>query len=258
MNALYSMSPISLEEMNSEAELLQRFDVKYLVRLDHLDDILKELSNNVRVLEKEGVRSTPYLTTYYDSLDFHTYFDHLKQRRKRFKIRSRSYADSRNGFLEIKIKMSRGQTQKVRWPVDVAQLLPTITDNYVAQLNEALLDSSYEPLSHQYSRSLTTTFSRTTLFDSTTQERTTIDVGLAAHTDVASINLGHQFAIIEVKSPTATAQTVRMFSQLGIRPVNVSKYCIAMTALHPDMRGAPWRNAVRLLEGVREKPENHF
>jgi hypothetical protein len=94
---------------------------------------------------------------------------------------------------------------------------------------------------------LTTTFSRTTLFDPATLERITIDFDLLASSDGASVELGHRHAIIEIKSPTQVGHAHRIFTQLGIRPVSVSKYCIAMTALHPEHRGTPWRKALRVL-----------
>jgi hypothetical protein len=247
MDPLAQFAPISLEELTVRAELLRRFDTKYIVPLQRIEDVYAALSDSTLILENDGRRVTSYVTAYFDSEDLHTYFDHLKKRRKRFKIRTRYYAESTNGFLEIKIKMPRGQTQKVRWPLDVSQAESQLSDEHRELLNEALQSSLYQPLSHQYRQTLTTTFSRTTLFDPATLERITIDFDLLASSDGASVELGHRHAIIEIKSPTQVGHAHRIFTQLGIRPVSVSKYCIAMTALHPEHRGTPWRKALRVL-----------
>lgn len=247
MDPLAQFASISLEELTQKAELLRRFDTKYIVPLTLIEDVFAALSDSTLILENDGMRTTSYVTAYFDSEDLHTYFDHLKERRKRFKIRTRYYTEPTNGFLEIKIKMPRGQTRKVRWPLDVSQAGAMLINDHKVLLNEALESSSYQPISHQYRQTLTTTFSRTTLFDPITLERITIDFGLHAAVDGASLDLGHRHAIIEIKSPTQVGRTHRVFTQLGIRPISVSKYCVAMTALHPEHRGAPWREAARIL-----------
>jgi len=250
MNPLSQFSPISLDDLTNQAELLRRFDTKYIVALDDLDGLYSAFSHSNLILEKDGQRSTTYETTYYDSEDLHTYFDHLKQRRNRFKIRTRYYTDSSNGFLEIKMKMPRGQTKKVRWPTIISPQTTTLTPDNLLVLNEALQSSSYRELSHQYQKTLTTSFSRSTLFNPTTLERITVDRDLTAATGDATVNLGQRHAIIEIKSPNQVSQAHRLFTQRGIRPMSVSKYCVAMTALRPENRGAPWREAVRLLRGL--------
>ena len=247
MDPLAQFVSISLQDLTVQAELLQRFDTKYIVPLHRLQDVYAALSDNTLILEIDGKRTTSYVTAYFDSEDLHTYFDHLKKRRKRFKIRTRYYAEPSNGFLEIKIQLPRGQTRKVRWPLDVSQVGTKLSNDHKVLLNEALQSSSYQPLSHQYRQTLTTTFSRTTFFDPATLERITIDFDLLASTNGASVELGHRHAIIEIKSPTKVGQAHRVFTHLGIRPVSVSKYCVAMTALHPEHRGAPWRKALREL-----------
>lgn len=248
MDPLAQFSSISLEDLTVKAELLRRFDTKYIVPLERIQDVYAVLSDRTLILENDGKRATPYITAYFDSDDLHTYFDHLKKRRKRFKIRTRYYVKPSNGYLEIKIKMPRGQTKKVRLPSDLSQMGSELIDEHKAFLNEALQCSAYEPISRDYRKTLTTTFSRTTLFDPASLERVTIDFDLLASTNDTSVDLGRKYAIVEIKSPTQVGQTHRVFTHLGIRPISVSKYCVAMTALHPEYRGAPWREAARILQ----------
>ncbi|CAB4572185.1 unannotated protein [freshwater metagenome] len=248
MDALSRFATISLEELSSQAELLRRFDTKYIVPLPQLNSLYDALPAATRILAVNGISETSYVTNYYDSADLHTYFDHLKQRRKRFKIRTRYYDEPANGYLEIKIKMPRGQTQKVRWALDVNDVMSPLQEPHTTMLTDALLNVSYEGLTRPYSQTLQTTFERSTLFDPHAHERITIDTHLEATLGNSSINLGATHAIVEIKSSTQSSQTHRIFTHMGIRPRSVSKYCVAMTALRPELGGAPWKSALHLLK----------
>lgn len=240
-------APISLEDLSSQAALLRRFDTKYIVPLAQLEELAHALPSTSRVLTINGTTENSYVTNYYDSADLHTYFDHLKKRRKRFKIRTRSYGETTNGYLEIKIKMPRGQTQKVRWSLDVNNVESPLGAQHVAMLNTALAEANYRPLTHSYRRTLETTFSRSTVFLPSSTERITVDTDLTATLGEASMHLGAKSAIIEIKSPTQVGEAHRIFTHMGIRPISVSKYCLAMTALRPDLGGAPWKSALHVL-----------
>jgi hypothetical protein len=247
MDVLASFNEISLEDLSIQAELLRRFDTKFIVPLEALPQIYAALPPSTHVLAIEGQRHTSYVTHYYDSADLHTYYDHLKRRRKRFKIRTRFYNEPANGFLEIKIKMPRGQTQKVRWPLDVQTVLNPIGHEHMGLLNLALSEATYRPLHHSYRQTLETTFSRTTLFEPQSRERITIDAHLHASSGDARINLGSRHAIVEIKSAQQVGHSHRVFTHLGIRPMSVSKYCVAMTGLRPELIGSPWKSALHLL-----------
>jgi hypothetical protein len=36
-----------------------------------------------------------------------------------------------------------------------------------------------------------------------------------------------------------------MLRELGVRPVSVSKYCVGVAALHPELPSNPWRRTLR-------------
>jgi hypothetical protein len=248
MGSLSRFETISLEELSSQAELLRRFDTKYVVPLHQLSQLYDALPLSTKILTIAENSNTSYVTNYYDTVDFQTYFDHLKQRRKRFKIRTRYYGASSDGYLEIKIKMSRGQTQKVRWALDVNDVHSPLGDEHRGMINGALANASYDALKGTYVKTLETTFLRSTFFIPTAVERITIDTNFQATLHDASTNLGAHNAIVEIKSPSQIGPTHRIFTQMGIRPSSVSKYCVALTALRPDLGGAPWKSVLHLLK----------
>jgi hypothetical protein len=247
MDPFSRFEEISVEDLSAQAELLRRFDTKYIVPLSLLPEVYASLPSTTKVLTVNDSHSTSYVTHYYDSTDFHSYFDHLKQRRKRFKIRTRFYNEPANGYLELKLKMPRGQTQKVRWGLNVNDVANPIGDAHISLLNTALTDNSYAPLTHTYHRTLETTFSRATLFDPNSSERITVDAHLRASLRGSEINLGTTHAIVEIKSARQIGQSHRVFTHLGLHPMSVSKYCVALTALRPELGGTPWKSAMRLL-----------
>lgn len=247
MDALSRFEKISLEELSSQAELLRRFDTKFIVPLDQLNALYSALPSTTRILEINEHTEMSYVTNYYDSDDLHTYTDHLKQRRKRFKIRTRYYSETSNGFLEIKIKMPRGQTQKIRWAVNTRDVQNPLQNPHISMLNEALSSVFYNTLSHSYKQTLETTFQRRTLYEPDSQERITIDTQLKATLADSAVSLGSTHAIVEIKSSSRVGQTHRIFTHMGIRPQSVSKYCVAMTALRPELGGAPWKSVLHQL-----------
>jgi hypothetical protein len=180
VSALDTFSPISLTELTAQAELLRRYDTKYLLHVNQLPELYVALSSIMSVLEHEGSRCVPYTTTYFDTADLRSYHDHLKGRRKRFKVRTRHYQSPQDGFLEIKIKKPRGQTQKVRWICDVTQTGDVLSHTEMSLINEALRAAFYDEVTDVYGHVLQTTFDRTTLFDAQSLERITIDTNLRA------------------------------------------------------------------------------
>jgi hypothetical protein len=261
VTSLEVFSPISLSELTAQAELMRRYDTKYLLHINQLPELYAALSSTMSVLEHQDTRCTPYTTTYFDTAELRSYHDHLKGRRKRFKVRTRHYESPHEGFLEIKIKKPRGQTQKVRWPYDVALIDTVLGPNEMLLINEALRDAFYNETAETYGHVLRTTFNRTTLFDPNSLERITIDTSLQAslcgsairNPDMLSVDLGQHCAVIEIKSPVKLGNTHRTFAHLGIRPATISKCCASLSVLRPDLVGSPWRAALRELQGTSQQ-----
>ena len=72
----------------------------------------------VRVLEVDGRRSSRYESTYLDTVDLDSWTAAATRRRRRWKVRSRVYADTGERWLEVKTRGLRGATVKERLPHD--------------------------------------------------------------------------------------------------------------------------------------------
>ena len=107
---------IGLDEMTARAGLLTRLDRKYLVPADELAGLLTQLEPGARVLEIDGLRRFGYESVYFDSPDLASYLATAHGRRLRFKVRTRTYLDTDDCFVEVKQRGPRGITVKSRTP----------------------------------------------------------------------------------------------------------------------------------------------
>ena len=115
--ALEVLPPVSLEELTEDAALLTRVDRKYLVPLAAAGELLEELGRRAdapRVLEIDARREMAYRSVYFDTPDLLSFRLAAHGRRRRFKLRTRSYLDTGSTFLEMKTRGARGATQKDR------------------------------------------------------------------------------------------------------------------------------------------------
>ena len=162
----------SLEEVVSQAALLDRVDVKYVVPVDRFAALVERLAATHAVLEVDGGHVFPYRTTYFDTADLVTYRAHLQRRRRRYKCRTREYVDSGIVAFEVKLNGARGRTVKHRMPYERAWR-DDVTPSAAAFVRETV--------GHAYGRepvgrlepSLAVTYNRITLV--TRDERLTCD-----------------------------------------------------------------------------------
>lgn len=246
---LDEMPTVDLQQLTQAADLQRRFDAKYLVPLERLPELLTGLGHDLRVLEVDGRRSTDYTSVYFDTANLRSYHDHLKRRRRRFKVRTRHYGDEAGTMLEVKCKGRQERTVKHRWPhtgpspsslgAEAEQrVAQTLWDQYGFHLPEAL-----EPTA-------ITRFERFTLVDIEAVERITVDLGLVIEANGRQVQLGDNQAIVEVKAALRRGRATRAIGELGLRPRSMSKYCVGLMAVDERVRGNPWIPTLRRL--VRE------
>ena len=100
--------------------MMTRVDRKYLLRAKDAEKLWEELPAGTRVLEIGGAVHHGYDTTYFDTGGLDCYLDAARKRRRRFKVRTRTYCSTGASFLELKTKGPRGVTVKERIPIDAS------------------------------------------------------------------------------------------------------------------------------------------
>lgn len=243
---LAPMAPITLEEMNS-VKLMNRIDAKYLTNEATLRGILADAAAaGYRVLETEGQRISPYDTIYYDTPGLRMFCDHHNRRLVRQKVRTRCYVQSGDAFLEIKRKNNHGRTKKKRIGIPLAEMMDFSSDGTAC---EYLASHSWFQAG-ELSPVLETAFRRITLVNPGLTERLTIDTQLQFQNFRSGKSTTLQDAvIIELKQDGRMASPMRgILLDRRVKPVRVSKYCIAVTLTDPSAKSGRFKVKVRAIE----------
>ncbi|GGO95220.1 polyphosphate polymerase domain-containing protein [Actinomyces gaoshouyii] len=272
-----ALDAISLDELNATAGLLTRMDRKYLVPIEAAQGLLDALASGIagrsRALEIKGQRSFAYASTYFDTPDLAAYHLAARKRRRRFKVRTRSYLDSDLCFLEVKTRGPRGATIKERipWALDDADRLTPEGRAFIAALlfgsGVCRARDGAERIAAALTPVMGTTYERTTLHLPQAEARATIDTRLVwmpmrasrhsatGATRGAGRPAGPQ-AIIETKSPGTPSPADRFLWSLGHRPAKISKYATGLALLERDLPANKWHRVITNdLAGAARPPE---
>jgi len=251
---LGGLDSIGLEELTERASLLTRIDRKYVLPRGDLNAVLADLDPAVRVLEIDGVRSSAYESVYFDTPELTSFLTAAHRRRRRFKIRTRTYVDSAQSFLEVKTRGGRGVTVKERLPYDMTDR-STLTAEGRRYTDTVLDEADITGAAGQdLEPTLTTRYLRTTLFIPESSSRATIDTGLSWASVLGrarDVNVGRQrldrpqLAIVETKSGSRASAVDRILWAHGHRPATISKYGTGMAALRGDLPDNKWAPVLR-------------
>lgn len=234
-----ALKPIGLADLNNTASLLTRKDRKYLVAMAVAR--LLVVQGELRVLEIEGRRSFHYESVYFDTPDRVSYLAAAHKRRRRFKVRTRSYVDSGLCSLEVKTRERRGLTEKHRLPYRMerrAQL-----DGEALEFIDGFEDIA--PIRRQLEPVLTTRYERTTLFEPGSGSRVTIDTNLRCERPSGSSVSLSENAIVETKTSGQPCAIDHVLWKLHQRPTKISKYCTGLAALTPGLPANKWNRVLR-------------
>ena len=240
--ALLTMAPISLAEMDDVA-LLNRTDTKFIFSRAQLVPILELLRDDYMILEVDGDRQIPYSTQYFDTETLDFFLSHHNGRKNRVKVRIREYVNSGLQFLEVKKKKNTGKTEKARIKV-------TGFNGTLRKEDKAFIQAKY-PQVQRLSNSLNNSFKRITLVHKTRKERFTIDCDLAYSSNGKSTELP-KLVIAEVKQEKASRNTesVALLKELGIRSQGISKYCLGIILLKPNLKYNNFKPTQRFIENL--------
>ena len=237
-----AFAPLGLEQLDAGAALRDRVDVKYVIPLAAFAALADRLLVTHAALEIDGRRAFAYRSTYFDSPELGAFRDHIQQRRRRYKCRSREYLDSGAYAFEVKLKGSRGRTVKHRMPHDGHEL----SDAAIAFLRDCLDRAYGRQPDGGLGPALAVSYTRVTLAAPERGERVTCDFDVTfSGPSGAAGRLDPGMAIVESKSARGNALADRALRGLGHRPeVACSKYCLGV-ALTRAVVGNPLRPLLR-------------
>jgi len=247
-DVLSSMPPIGIDGMDS-IRLMDRVDTKYLTDEGTLSLLLDDASRaGFLVFEIAGRRITSYDSLYYDTPQYGMYLDHHNRRLTRQKIRTRMYSDTRESFLEIKLKNNHKRTKKKR--IGIA---PEFFSGFSGLKDASDFLEKYSSIGAELlSPSVTTSFRRITLVDPGLTERVTIDteVRFSNRRNGSVSGLGRA-VIIEVKQDGHLRSPMRgILLSRRVKPFRISKYCMGVAMTEPEVKRNNFLVKLRKIEKI--------
>ena len=279
--SLADLPAVHLDELTDQAALQRRVDRKYVLPVAACVPLLADLgSRGAHVLEIEGRRTFGYDSVYLDTADLTCYLQAAHRRPRRFKVRTRTYVDSGQCWLEVKTRDRRGWTVKHRTAYDVRDRALLTTDGRL--FVEQVLASAGLGLDAgtTLDAALRSVYRRSTLHLPQTRSRVTLDTTLtfrglgptsprpgtaaasealtqgAVTPEAASQEAATQgsvspeavtlpgYAVVETKTDGRPCAADRLLWADGYRPVRISKYGTGLAALDPDLPATPWRRVL--------------
>lgn len=224
--SLKSFDTISLQQLNSSAQLLERSETKYIVHTSQLVELITKLQPDFSILTINGKDMFSYENVYLDTPDYLAFQIHQDKAKSRFKIRTRHYKDSDLYFCEFKHKTGK-QLSKFRYQCTEVEH-GTFTDESQNFCNEIYRSIFGEELPSHIEPSIQNEYKRITLCSKDFSEKITIDLGFK-FSDPRSWRTAKldNIAIIESKATVQPAFTAPLMDSLGIISAeSCSKYCL--------------------------------
>ncbi|MGY1840643.1 MULTISPECIES: polyphosphate polymerase domain-containing protein [unclassified Modestobacter] len=242
LRSVARLPTVGLEELVARAALQTRIDRKYVLPLAGADQFLADLARTeeVRVLEMAGLRAFGYESLYLDTPELTGYHLAARGRRRRFKVRRRTYLDTGTAFLEVKTRGPRGTTVKERIPATGdRQSASAFVDDVLQRAGLGTVRSDeLRPV-------LRTAYRRTTLHLPATDGRVTVDTDLMWSLPGGPVAELVGVALVETKSGSAPSAADRRLWRSGQRPSRISKYGTGLAALRGDLPDNKWCPVLR-------------
>ncbi|WP_203566613.1 polyphosphate polymerase domain-containing protein [Aestuariimicrobium ganziense] len=264
MSALDRLRPVSLAELTERAALMSRTDRKYLVPSSLLDQVVATLAGShhdgLQILQIGTQRQFGYRSTYLDTPELDFYRCAATGRRRRPKVRLRTYLDSGEAYVEVKTREARGTAVKERLLRQAgtagdrvgltAEELDFVAGRLAARTGDCLALHGLHPV-------LVTAYRRTTLLVPDEAARVTLDTGLSWSLP-QGVRAGapavlDDLVVIETKSGSRPGRADRALWAAGIRPVRLSKYATGMALTH-GLKANRWHRTTSLLRADLNPP----
>lgn len=225
---LENLEPITLEQMK-DIRLMNRTDTKFVTSKRKLAQLLELAQGHYYAQFHDGSKIASYMTTYWDTPDYHFYMEHHNGRAPRQKVRVRTYVGSGITFLEVKTKNNHGRTKKKRIEVP-SQEIDNSCDEFLQERVSRTLGDIHPTVRNH--------FHRITLVNHGKTERLTIDFDVRFENfETKNEAETGELVIIELKRDgNVYSPVVDMLRQLRIKPSGFSKYCIGSVMTNKNLK----------------------
>jgi hypothetical protein len=244
-------APVGLDELVETAALLARADRKYALTPSQAAAVVAGLPSGTRALEIGGRRDFGYDTTYLDTPDLAAFRMTAYRRRRRFKVRTRTYTDSDQHFLEVKTRERGSLTIKDRLEQDV--FLPLCGGSRPGRqaLGDAAAWVGRTLAGHgvtgvdvlSLAPTLRVGYRRSTLL-LPDGARLTLDSGLEWETPSGARVAAPGLVLLETKTTGRPCAADKALWRAHHRPDRVSKYATGLACLVPGLPDNRWKRTL--------------
>lgn len=210
--------------------LMNRFDFKFLLKSSEAIAFLNHLYGEYDLIANNEIMIRSYETKYFDTYQRDTFLLHHQGKFPRYKIRTRTYLDTNDQFVEVKFKNNKGLTEKFRNKL-------TVEDNLFMQPDViSFLNSHKIHNLESLQESLLVNYQRISLKHKQINERITLDFNLTFSGNQKKTLL-EDIVIVEVKQEkkfiSSALEILRSFNK---RSMSMSKYCYGISIINSSIK----------------------
>ena len=251
LNVLKEFAPISLDQLNATMSLMERIDKKYIIALTDLGSVMKELSQDYFVLSINNNSLFTYDNIYMDTEDDLFFYQHERKEKKRMKVRTRHYVESKIAFFECKQK-KWSLTRKWRFMIPTQQAL-AMTDMSQSFFQWVCTTLDLPFAEEKLCPSMRTLYQRITLCSKKNDERITIDFDIKVQDMTkpwSPLISMPPIAIVESKSTHNKCRSHVTLSSMWYKTASwCSKYCLGMLYAKRILETKTFTNVLNRING---------
>lgn len=226
-----------------DGRFAERRDRKFPCHIEQIPQAINGLHEYYDLITPNEESISAIGTLYFDTPQYDFFNDHHRGRASRLKVRFRKYPDTRTSFLEVKKKSVKGLTLKERVLTDFEA--EKISD----EMRDFLRDNGIKT-SEKLQSVLEVNYRRFSFISKDRAERFSIDFEVNFNNSDGKGHFG-DLAIIEVKQPTwETTQVIKKIRECNIREASLSKYCLSLTTLLPELKANRFKPTLRNLQAL--------
>lgn len=235
--------PFSLDVL-ANYSAVKRSEQKYLLSVGQLSGILLSLNDDYMCLDINSIRLFNYASVYLDTADYQMYLAHHNGKQTRYKIRYRHYLETKQEYIEVKQRRNDNRLLKHRIKLvgDDARRKKTM-DEFIPG------NSSF--YSDELAMKLMVTYTRITLMHKTLPLKLTFDFDIAMRHGSNRVHLPN-LLVGEMKmyGNRSVGFDCNPFSKNAQQRSGISKYCIGLVLLKPDIKYNTFKPVVRKIEKI--------
>jgi hypothetical protein len=241
--AAQSFEHVDLVDLPKEV-LMERIDRKFALHIRETPELISSLSSDYQVISVGGRVISKYNSMYFDTPNYDFYSAHQRGFKNRTKVRYRSYPETDTTFLEVKSKNNRSFTTKER------VLTPNIKWPFSSQVSEFISSQLPKIGPSDLKPVVRIDYERIGFISKHRKERFSLDFNVRFSHD-GNASEFENLAILEVKQDSLKqTPVVHAMRHHAIEEQSLSKYCMALSALNPDLRANNFKPIFRRIEKI--------